>query len=200
MSPKFHKLILAALLSVSIASPALAINTQTWTKNVTTPNNITITGTGGLTISGSGGLTVPAGNITAAEIQSGSAKRQVMHAQLSPLTGAAANTTVYRQTLYFGRAGTVKLIKYATHIDPVSGTNTFKALKATPTGTTMLNAASISLNGTTIDTATVAPLTATGGDLALTAGQGVYLEVSTGTQGAALQDVEATVEFEPTNF
>lgn len=145
--------------------------------------------------------TVPDGSIPAAKLQTGSAKRELMQAKVCPAGGAAAsNSTVYFAFLYPSRAGIVKQITYATNVDPVSGTNTIKVLKAASNGNTMLSAASVSLNGTTINTATVATLTATGADLALTAGQPVYCEYSAGTQGAAAKDVTVTIEYEPTDF
>lgn len=140
------------------------------------------------------------GGLTAANIQTGSAKRQVLTAALSPVTGAAADTTVYRSQLFFGRAGTVTRITYGTAVDPVSGTNVIAVEKGSFTGNTMLSTATVSLNGTTANTGVTATLTATGADLGLTAAQPVCLEYNAGTQGTDAEQVFVTVEFEPTDF
>ena len=142
---------------------------------------------------------LPALTVTRANLQD-NAQLCWLTANLSPVTGNCANSTVYRQSLRFGRAGTVKAVYYGTHVDPTSGTNTIKVLKAATNGNTMLNAASVSLNGATADVTQTATLTGTGADLAVTAGQLVYCEYSAGTQGSAAQDVFVTVEFEPTAF
>jgi len=165
------------------------------TGTVTNSGNVAVGGTLGVT--GAVTLTTP---LTAANIQTGSAKRQTIRALLAPNTSTAANATVYSQSLFFGRAGIVKAVTYATEVDPISGTNTIKVLKASSVGNTMLNAASVSLNGATANTGQVATLTATGADLAVTATQSVYCEYSAGTQGAAAKGVCVTVEFEPTDF
>lgn len=140
------------------------------------------------------------GGLPAAQIQTGSAKRQVLTARLSPETGAAADSTVYRALLYFGRAGTVTKVTYGTAVDPVSGTNVIAVEKGSFTGNTMLSTATVSLNGTTAFTAVTATLTATGADLALLATEPVALEYNAGTQGTDAEQVTVTVEFEPTDF
>lgn len=140
------------------------------------------------------------GGLTAANIQTGSAKRQVLTARLSPEVGAAANSTVYRGSLYFGRAGTVTRITYGTGVDPVSGTNVIAIEKGSYTGNTMLSTATVSLNGTTANTGVTATLTSTGADLGLTAAQPVCCEYNPGTQGTGAEQVTVTVEFEPTDF
>lgn len=128
-------------------------------------------------------------------------KSKIFTAKVSPAAGAVAvNGTTYFVFLYPGRAWTVKQIGYATHVDPVSGTNTIKVLKAAANGNTMLNAASVSLNATTIDTDTIATLTATGADLSGTATQPIYCEYTAGTQGAAAKDVTVEVELELTDY
>jgi hypothetical protein len=140
------------------------------------------------------------GGLTAANIQTGSAKRQVQTVRLSPETGVNTDATVYRGMLYFGRAGTIKQVMYGTHVDPVSGTNLLKVEKATFGGTTLLSTASVSLNGTTADVGVVATLTATTIDLTLTATQAICLEYNAGTQGTDAEQVTMTVEWEPADF
>lgn len=123
--------------------------------------------------------------------------------QAKPCPGggvACSNGTTYFAFIYPGRAWTAKQIGYATHVDPVSGTNTIKVLKATASGNTMLSAASVSLNGTTVDLNTVATLTATGADLSGTATQPIYCEYTAGTQGAAAKDVTVEVEVQFTDY
>lgn len=169
--------------------------TTTHTGTVTNSGNMTVGGTLGVT--GAVSLTVP---LTAANIQTGSAKRQVLTARLSPETGVAADATVYRGSLYFGRAGTVTRITYGTGVDPVSGTNVIAIEKGSYSGNTMLSTATVSLNGTTANTGVTATLTATSADLALTAAQPVCCEYNAGTQGTDAEQVTVTVEFEPTDF
>ena len=140
------------------------------------------------------------GGLTAANIQTGSAKRQTLFARLSPETGVAADTTVYRAMICPGRAGSVKRVTYVTHVDPVSGTNVITIQKAAFGGTTMLSTANVSLNGATADTAVQATLTGTGADLAVTAAQCVCAEYNAGTQGTDAEQVSVSVEFEPDDF
>lgn len=148
-----------------------------------------------------GSAPVITGGLTAANIQTGSAKREIFIAKMCPAGGAAAsNSTVYFANVYFGRAGTVKRITYGTNIDPVSGTNTVKVLKNGAAGNTMLSTASVSLNGATANVGQNATLTATGADLVFTATGSAYCEYSAGTQGAAAKDVTAVIEFEPDDF
>jgi hypothetical protein len=140
------------------------------------------------------------GGLTAANIQTGSAKRQVAMIALSPNTGAAADGTLYRGAICFGRAGTVKAITLSCELPPTVGTDVCKVLKNGSSGNTMLNAANYNANSLTANTGTAMSLTATGGDLALTATDTVYAEYSAGTQTQDAIGVRATIEFEPTDF
>lgn len=140
------------------------------------------------------------GGLTAANIASGSAKRQVAVVRLSPETGACADSTVYRGSAYFGRAGTVTRITYGTGVDPVSGTNVIAIEKGSYSGNTMLSTATVSLNGTTANTGVTAALTSTSADLGLTAAQPVCCEYNAGSQGTDAEQVTVTIEFEPTDF
>lgn len=140
------------------------------------------------------------GGLTAANIQSGSAKRQVMRVSLSPNTGAAADSTVYKALVFPGRAGTVKAITFGCQVAPTVGTDTIKVLKATSAGNTMLNAATFDANTLVANTGAPATLTATGADLGLTATQGIYCEYSAGAQTVDAVDVSVTLEYEPTDF
>lgn len=160
--------------------------------------NTTVGGTLGVT--GAVTLTVP---LTAANIQTGSAKRQVFVAYLSPNTGAAADGTVYRQTIFPGRAGTVTRISYGAQTAPTVGTDTIKVLKGSSSGNTMLSTATVDANGITANQVTTASLTATSADLGVAAsgaGSCIYCEYSAGTQTVDAIGVTVTVEFEPTDF
>lgn len=170
--------------------------TDTFTnKTLTSPtiNGATLSGTiaGTPTLSGSG-------FVTAANIQSGSAKRQVQTIRLAPVTGAAADATVYRGIIAFGRAGTVTRITYGADTVPTSGTNVIAIEKNSFSGNTMLSTATVSLNSAPI--ATTATLTGTGADLGLTATQVIACEYNAGTQDVDAQNVYVSVEFEPTDF
>lgn len=173
----------------------------TTTGNATVGGNAAVTGnatvTGTLGVTGAVSLTVP---LTAANIQTGSAKRQLITAILSPNTGAAADSTVYRATLFPGRAGTVKQIVFGCQTAPTVGTDTIKVLKASSAGNTMLNAATFDANTLVANTGTVATLTATGTDLAITALQPIYCEYSAGAQTVDAIGLTVTIEFEPTDF
>lgn len=185
-----------------------ALNAMGQTTTITIPDpgaataNVVL-GTGTQTLGGtytfSNALTLTS-PLTAANIQTGSAKRQLMTAPLSPLTGAAVDTTVYRFTLAPGRAGTVKRINLMCQLPPTVGTDTVKVLKNGSAGNTMLSAASFDANSLTANTATNMTLTATGSDLVLTATDTIYCEYSAGTQTQDAIGVGAVVEFEPTDF
>jgi hypothetical protein len=138
------------------------------------------------------------GGLTAANIQSGSAKRQVIRAQLSPVTAAAADSTTYAGLVAFGRAGTVKKISFVCTVAPTVGTDTIEVLKNNTT--TMLNAATYDANTLTALTVANATLTATGADLALTATDVIRCKYNAGSQTADAQDVTVIIEFEPTDF
>lgn len=186
----------AAAVDSKLKGNLIVTGTTTHQGAVVNSGAVSVGGT--LAVTGAVSLTAP---LTAANIQTGSAKRELLVMKACPAGGAAAaNTTVYFQLVYPGRACTVKQITYSTNVDTVSGTNTIKVLKGSSAGNTMLSTASVSLNGTTINTATVATLTATGADLQLTAGQPIYGEFSAGTQGAAAKDVTITAEVEPVDF
>jgi hypothetical protein len=200
----------AAARAISLEDP-LGTDVFVWKAATQTLTNKTISGgtisgtiAGSPTASGTWTFSNPptiTGGLTAANIQTGSAKREVLRAVMSPAGGAVTvNGTTYFGCLAFGRAGIVKRITYGTHVDPVSGTNTIKVLKNGASGNTMLNAASVSLNGATADVAQNATLTATSGDLSLGATDTVYCEYVAGTQGVVAKDVYAVVEFEPTDF
>ncbi|MBY0545809.1 MAG: hypothetical protein K2W95_00820 [Candidatus Obscuribacterales bacterium] len=138
------------------------------------------------------------GGLPAAQIQTGSAKRQTQTVRLSPETGAAADATVYRGIIAFRRAGTVTGISYGAAVVPTTGTNVIAVEKNSFSGNTMLNAASVTLNSATIGQS--ATLTATGADLALTADQVITCEYNAGTQNTDAEQVYVSVEFEPTDF
>ncbi len=138
------------------------------------------------------------GGLPAAQIQTGSAKRQVMRVQLSPVTGAAADSTTYAGLAAFGRAGTVKRISLVCHVALTAGTDTIEILKNGTT--TQLDAATFDANTLVADVVTNATLTATGADLALAATDVVRCKYNAGSQTVDAEDVTAIIEFEPTDF
>ena len=66
--------------------------------------------------------------------------------------------------------------------------------KGSYSGNTMLNAATVDLNGTTANAGVTATLTATGADLDLAAADPVCCEYNAGTQGTDAEQVTVTVE------
>lgn len=145
------------------------------------------------------------GGLTAANIQTGSAKRELLHYQFAGnvATHTAADSTVYSALLFPGRAGTVKNITWGVVTPPTVGTDTLKVLKGSSAGNTMLNAATFDANSLVANQATAATLTATGADLqvaATGANSGIYVEYSAGTQTVDAVDLSVTIEFEPDDF
>lgn len=149
-----------------------------------------------------GSAPVITGGLPAAQIQTGSAKRQLLRYHFAPnvATGTVADGTTYRALLFPGRAGTVTRAGWGCITAPVGGTSTLKILKASSAGNTMLSTATVDPTTLTDNTFTPATLTATGADLAITATQGIYVELVAGTQTTDAVDVEAVIEFEPTDF
>ena len=126
------------------------------------------------------------------------ATRQVIKVALSPTTGAAVNSTVYRLLFFPGRAGTVTKVSFGAEVAPIGGTDTLKVLKGSSAGATMLSTATVDATTLVANTATAPALTATAANLAVTATQGIYVEYSQGTTTTAAQDVTVTLEFLPT--
>ena len=187
---KYLASLTALLLSIVLVTPAFAADLRL-------KQNVVITGTKTLTVGGDVTLNTP---LTAANIQTGSAKRQLLVAQICPNTGAAADSTVYRALICPGRAGTVKRISYGCLTHPTVGTDTIKVLKGSASGNTMLSTATVDANGLTDGAIVQGTLTATSADLGLTAAQGVYCEYSAGAQTVDAVGITVTVEFEPTDF
>lgn len=155
--------------------------------------NTTVGGTLGVT--GAVSLTTP---LTAANIQTGSAKRTLTHILLSPVTGAAADSTTYAGIFAPNRAGTITRIGFVAAVPPVGGTDTLEALKNNTT--TQLNAATLDATTLVAYTTTNATLTATGADLAMAATDVTRLKYNQGSASTDAQAVEAVVEYEMTNF
>lgn len=180
------------------ADMVVTVGDQTIAGNKTLSGNTAVGGT--LNVTGAVTLTAP---LTAANIQTGSAKRQVFVAYLSPNTGAAVDSTVYRATIFPGRAGTVTRISSGCQTAPTVGTDTIKVLKGSSAGNTMLNAASFDANTLTANQVTTHTLTGTSADLQIAAsgaGSCIYCEYSAGVQTVDAIGLEVTVEFEPTDF
>lgn len=161
-------------------------------------NNATIGGT--LTVTGATTLTTP---LTAANIQSGSAKRELMTVSLSPSTGANADSTVYRGMVFPSRAGTVTRVMIGCQTPPTVGTDVIKVLKGNSSGNTLLSTATFDANTLVANQGTAMTLTATGADLAITANganSGIYCEYSAGVQTVDAIGITVTIEYEPTDF
>lgn len=150
---------------------------------------------GVLTVAGNTTLTTP---LTAANIQSGSAKRELSRVQLSPVTGAAVDSTLYAGLFAPNRAGTITRIGFVAGVAPTVGTDTIEALKNNTT--TCLSAATFDANTLVAYTTTNATLTSTGADKLLTATDVVRFKYNAGAQTVDAVDLEAVVEFEPTDF
>lgn len=127
-------------------------------------------------------------------------KRKFFVAQVSPNTGAAADSTIYRAMIFPGVAGTVKSVTIGCQLPPTVGTDVVKVLKAGSSGNTMLDAATFDANTLVANTATASGLTATAPDLALTAAQGVYIEYNAGSQTQDAIGVTVTIGFESDDF
>lgn len=142
------------------------------------------------------------GGLTAANIQSGSAKRELLRWTFAQniATQTCADSTVYSARLFPGRAGVVKAIFFGCKTAPTVGTDTLKVLKGSSSGNTMLSAATFDANTLVADTASAATLTSTTADLALTATQPIYVEYSAGSQTVDAVDLSVTIEYEPTDF
>lgn len=195
--------------NVKVGGNLTVSGTTTHTGAVTNSGNMTVTGTLGVTgattlsstlaVTGAVTLTSP---LTAANIQSGSAKRELLtwHFASNVADQTAADGTTYAAMLYPGRAGTVKAAGWGCITAPIGGTSTLKILKASSSGNTMLSTATVDPTTLADNTFTAATLTGTGADLAVTATQGIYVELVTGTQTTDAKDLSVTVEFEPTDF
>lgn len=179
--------------NLAVTGTSVLTGAQTLTGNTTMSGNATVAGTLGVT--GAVTLTSP---LTAANIQTGSAKRQLLKAMLSPETGAAADSTTYASLIAFGRAGIVKRITYICAVPPTVGTDTIEVLKNNTT--TLISAATFDANTLVAYTATNATLTATTSDLTLAATDSIRCKYNAGAQTTDAQDVEVIIEFEPTDF
>lgn len=230
---KFLRSLAAALVALVLvtASPAQAAATTKLKNNLYVTGNLTVDGTstvtgattqsgnfgvtGNLTVGGTSAFTgvatftavpvLPASTVTAANIQTGSAKRQLLtyHFASNVADGTAADSTTYRAVLFPGRAGIVKNISFGCVVAPTAGTDTLKVLKGSSGGNTMLNAATYDANTLTANQASVATLTATAADLGVSAtgaNSGIYVEYAAGSQTIDAKDISVTIEYEPTDF
>jgi len=156
-------------------------------------DNLSLSGT--LAVAGAATFSTP---ITKANINA-SVRRQRMTIPLSPVTGAAADSTNYSGWFFPGVACTVTGISLITDTPPTVGTDVFTAKKASSAGTTMLSAASYNCNSLVANTGTPMALTTTAADLQLTATQGAHLRYAAGVQTVDLINLFATVEYEVTD-
>lgn len=140
------------------------------------------------------------GGLTAANIQTGSAKREVATVRLVPETGTAVDGATYIGFIPFGRAGIVTRIVAICGVAPTVGTDIILVTKNGSAGNTMLGAANFDANTLVANAATALTLTSTAADLALAAADGVYVAYTAGAQTVDAVNVNVTVEFEPTDF
>lgn len=219
MKKLFSFWLAAILLSAGFIQPTLAVTDRvkmpvTFTKPVTFSSTVATSGaqavggalsvTGNATVGGTLGvtgalsLTVP---LTNANIGN-AAKRWVVPFSFNA-GGALADSTTYRTWVVPGRAGSVKRIVLIAGTPTVGGTNTFKVLKGSSSGNTMLSAASYDPVGLTANQASAMTLTATSADLAVAASganSGVYLEYAAGSQSTDAINVGGAVEFEADDY
>lgn len=111
-----------------------------------------------------------------------------------------ADGATYKGYIPLGRVSTVTGVFCVCNQVPVGGTNTVKILKASASGNTMLNAASVDPTTFTNNTVASLSLTATGADLGLTAAEGVYVEWVAGTQSTDAVNCGVSVEYTLTDF
>lgn len=185
---------------MSLTGKATKFYDVTTTRNTSVGGALAVTGAatigGAVTVTGALTTTTTQGK---ANVKS-NLKRIVQVVQLSPNTGAAADSTNYSGWALFGRAGTVTAITLICDTAPTVGTDVFTAKKASASGNTMLSAASYNVNSLTANTAAAMTLTSTTADLGLTAAQGVHLRYAAGTQTVDAINVAVAVEFEPDDY
>lgn len=156
--------------------------------------NLSVSGTTSLTGALTLGTPLAGSNVTNA------ARRFRITVPLSPVTGAAADSTTYRALIPVGRACTVTGVSFVAQTPPVSGTDTLKALKGSSSGNTLLSAASIDATGLAANTTTNATLTSTAADLAIPATTPIYLEYAQGSAGTDAIGVFGSVEVQVTDY
>lgn len=213
------KVMLAFVLALMAATPTWAVTERVkmpvvFTKPVTMQSTLTTTGaqtvggamsvTGNLAVTGTSAFT---GAITATvpitNASIGNAAKRWSVPFSFAAGGTLADSTTYRTWVVPGRAGSVKRITLIAGTPTVGGTNTFKVLKGSSAGNTMLSAASFDPTGLTANQASAMTLTATSADLAVTASganSAVYLEYAAGVQTTDAINVAGNVEFEADDY
>lgn len=176
------------------------VGNSTRTGNLAQTGNITLTGnqtiSGTLGVTGAATFSTPLTNANLGN----SSKVILLTIPLSPPSAACVDSTVYRGTIFPGRAGTVKKITFGCQTAPTVGTDTLKVLKGSSSGNTMLSTATVDANTLVANTATTATLTGTSADLSITATQPIYAEYSAGVQTVDAIGVTATIELELTDY
>ena len=176
-----------------------------------TSNGVVIgNGTSAVTVTAEGATGIPLVGVTGADPQfaaltaagagAGSLKTELIKFDLSPNTGAAADSTVYRDAACPRRAGTITGISIYCQLPPTDGTDVIKILKNGSGGNTLLSTATFDANGLVANTGTTGTLTATGADLALLATDTIYAEYSAGSQTQDAIGVGVVVEYQPSDF
>lgn len=129
----------------------------------------------------------------------GAAKRVVVPVELCPETGSIAASTTYKGWACPGYAGKVVKVVALLQTAVTGGTGVMKVLKAASNGNTCLGTATFDATTLVANTATSLALTGTAADLAITAAQGIYLELVTGS-GASGANLTVFVIFELDDF
>lgn len=142
-----------------------------------------------LTVVGSTTLQTPLGRSSV----NNSVRTKVIPVFLSPNTGAAADSTVYRELVFPGKAWTLVGATAGCITAPTVGVCTIKALKGSSSGNTMLSTNTFDATSLTANTASPLTLSAISADLSGTATQGLYLEYSAGAQTVDAVGVSVTV-------
>ena len=171
-------------------------NSRTYTYPDAGANANIILSEGAKTINGAITLGTP---LTKANVND-SVKKVFLFARLSPETGAAADSTVYKALIPVGRAFTVTAIKFVAETPPAGGTDTLKVLKGSSSGNTMLNAASFDATTLVANTISAGTLTSTGADLAVNTTTPIYAEYSQGSATTDAAQVGCVIEGEMTDL
>lgn len=114
-----------------------------------------------------------------------------------------ADGTTYKALIPLGRACVVTRIGLIAQVVPVGGTNTFKVLKGSSSGNSMLAGASFDPTTLTANQMTALGLTSTVANLTLNASganSGIYIEYAAGTQSTDASGVAVVIEFRVTDL
>jgi len=190
---KTHITDLGVLQNLTVGGTSAVTGNSTVTGNKTVGGTLAVTGATAL--AGALSLTVPLTKTNA----NVSLKRFVQIIKLGPVDAPLANTKTYAAWAVPLRAATITGISALCGVAIGTGTHTLKVLKGSSSGNTILSTASVDPALLVANTVTPLTLTATAADKGLTAAQGAYIELITGTQGTAGENYAVAVEYELTD-